>query len=45
MTHSMRAILSTLAGLPLLAIYAVTLLVLATAIWLAAGVGAVWRRI
>jgi hypothetical protein len=43
--YSIRAIASTLAGLPLLAIYAVTLLVLATIIWIAAGVGAVWRRL
>ena len=35
---SLRAIASTLAGLPLIAIYAVTLLVLATAIWMVVGV-------
>ena len=43
MTHSMRPILSTLAGLPLLAIYALTLIVLAVVIWTAAAVGGVWR--
>ena len=41
--YSIRAIASTLAGLPLLAIYALTLFVLALVIWTAAAVGGVLR--
>lgn len=38
MTHSMRAFISILAGLPMLALYVTTLMVIATVVWVVAAV-------